>query len=321
MQTKYIWLSIGTLSVSVLIAVVSVRSMGISDMASSRPIYKTEDGSEVIRERYAAILNDYPVTFTSHNIPTSQGETFVIESGVADSPVVVLLHGSMSNSLMWMNEVSRWNNDFHIYSIDIIGEPGLSAASRPEFNSSKYAEWIDEVLNQLNINHASFVGTSLGGWFALDYTIRRPENVSKLVLVSPGGVGKQKSILWWVIPLSLMGDWGRNIVRELMVGNQTNRGSALATKLADLLAIIPQHFNPRLEKLPIFSDEQLAGIDVPVMAVVGGKDMMLDAEAIRERLDASVANFKLDYLPEARHFPGDRSEQIREFLLDNSIKD
>ena len=316
MRVKFLFLATGVIAFAALLTALGLRSIGNSDMVISRSIYKTENGSRVIRERYMAIMKDYPVPYKTHKLSTSQGDTFVIESGAPDLPSVVLLHGSMSNSLMWLNEVSKWDGDFHIYCIDIIGEPGLSAASRPDLDSPSYAEWLDEVLSQLNIDRASIIGTSLGGWFALDYTIRRPGNVEKLVLVSPGGVGKQKSILWWVIPLSLLGDWGKSKVRELMVGSQSATYSELAVKLAEFLAEIPQHFNPRLEKLPIFSDEQLAGIGAPVMAVVGGKDMMLDAETMRDRLASNIANLNLDFLPDARHFPGDRSEQIRAFLIE-----
>lgn len=316
MRTIFLYLSAGVLSVAVLAGVISLRSIGNSGMPSNKSIYKTEDSPRVIRERYMAIMESYPVEYKAHTIPTIQGDTFVIESGPPSSPTVVLLHGSMSNSLMWMNEVFKWNADFHIYSIDIIGEPGLSAASRPDLDSPKYAEWLDEVLSQLDIDQASFVGASLGGWFALDFANRRPEKVANLVLVSPGGVGRQRSILWWVIPLSLMGDWGKAKVRELMVGNQTGSKSELANKLAEFLAVIPQHFNPRLEKLPIFSDQQLADISVPVMAVVGGKDMMLDSSVMGARLETNIQNLTLDFLPEARHFPGDRSDQIRDFLLE-----
>ena len=314
MRVKLFFLVTGAFLLAALLIEINFSSTGISDMATKRSIYKNENSEGLIRERYMVLMEHYPVPYKTHKLPTSQGETFVIESGAPNSPTDVLLHGSMSNSLMWLNEVSKWQSDFHIYAIDIIGEPGLSADSRPDLESSSYAQWLDEVLNQLDISRASIIGTSLGGWFGLDYTIRSPEKVEKLVLVSPGGVGKQKSILWWVIPLSLMGERGKAKVRELMVGNQSATHSELGLKLAEFLAEIPRHFNPRLDKLPLFSDEQLSGIEAPVMAVVGGKDMMLDARMMRDRLASNIADLTLDFLPDARHFPGDRSGPIKAFL-------
>lgn len=48
------------------------------------------------------------------------------------------------------------------------------------------------MLDALGIARAAFVGTSLGGWLALDYATRRPERVDRLALLCPGGVGRQK---------------------------------------------------------------------------------------------------------------------------------
>ena len=103
-----------------------------------------------------------------------------------------------------------------------------------------------------------------------------------------------------------------------MVGEQSTEVSELGAMLTNFLSVVPQHFNPRLNKLPIFTDEELGNIKIPVMAVVGGKDLMLDAEQIRERLNKNIKNLKLEYLPEARHYPGDRSRQILSFLEQNT---
>jgi pimeloyl-ACP methyl ester carboxylesterase len=75
----------------------------------------------------------------------------------------------------------------------MIGEPGLSAPSRPRLASDAYALWLDDVLHELGVARASLVGVSLGGWLALDYATRRPERVERLALLCPGGVGKQRA--------------------------------------------------------------------------------------------------------------------------------
>ena len=32
---------------------------------------------------------------------------------------------------MWMGDVADWGQDFRVYAVDLVGEPGLSAPSRP----------------------------------------------------------------------------------------------------------------------------------------------------------------------------------------------
>jgi pimeloyl-ACP methyl ester carboxylesterase len=79
------------------------------------------------------------------------------------------------NSAMWMGEVTAFARCFRVYCIDMIGEPGLSAPVRPALASDAHAVWLDDVLNHLAVTRVSILGASLGGWLALDYTIRHPE--------------------------------------------------------------------------------------------------------------------------------------------------
>lgn len=305
-----------------IIGVVTVVSMSsdLSKEENATAIYKSPQGQQQIAKLYQELLAQWPVTNHRKRLNTVAGETFVIECGTESKPALVLLHGSMGNSASWMMDVSVWAPHFHIYVVDVIGEPGFSAPSRPALDSDAYANWLDDVLNQLGIQQATVVGISLGGWFSLDYAIRRPDRVNNLVLISPGGVGAQRNILYWVVPLSLMGQWGKNKVRELMIGKPPQQITPTMAKFGELSALISRYFRPRLEALPIFSDQQLASLNMPVMAVVAGKDLMLDAWVIKQRLENNVSNLELRYLSEARHFPGSQAEPIKNFLKKNARK-
>jgi pimeloyl-ACP methyl ester carboxylesterase len=76
-------------------------------------------------------------------VPTRQGNTFVVVSGNPSSRPVVLLHGSGANSAWWMRDATAWAQHHRVYAVDVIGEPGLSAPSRPPLASPAYAEWLD----------------------------------------------------------------------------------------------------------------------------------------------------------------------------------
>jgi pimeloyl-ACP methyl ester carboxylesterase len=98
-------------------------------------IYKTDEGERRVRERYLAFLKHWPVCNQQIRIPTSQGETFVVACGPEDGPPLLLFHGGAGNSAMWMGDVAAFASAFRVYSVDMIGEAGLSAPSRPSLAS------------------------------------------------------------------------------------------------------------------------------------------------------------------------------------------
>lgn len=112
-----------------------------------KSVYKSTEGERPVRERYLAFLKHWPVPHEQLRLPTSQGETFVVASGAESAPPLVLLHGSAANSVVWMGDVRVFAEHFRVYAVDMIGGPGLSAASQPVFGSDAHALWLDDVLN------------------------------------------------------------------------------------------------------------------------------------------------------------------------------
>jgi hypothetical protein len=53
---------------------------------------------------------------------------------------------------------------------------------------------------------------------------------------------------------------------------------------------------------------------MPVMAVVTGRDVMLDPSPMKHRLEAHVPHLSLRYLPAARHYPGSQAVPALAFL-------
>ena len=81
---------------------------------------------------------------------------------------------------MWIRDVAEWAKHYRVYAVDVIGEPGLSAQSRPSLRSGAYADWLDDIYQHLGLTSASLVGVSLGGWLALGYAVKRPTRVAEI---------------------------------------------------------------------------------------------------------------------------------------------
>ncbi|MEV5823949.1 alpha/beta hydrolase [Spirillospora sp. NPDC052242] len=271
-------------------------------------IYKSPAGERELLRLYRENLDGWPVPAEHVRVPTREGETFAVVSGRADAPPVVLLHGSGANATMWRDDVAAWSRDFRVHAVDLVGEPGLSAPSRPVLGTDAPALWLDDVLDGLGLADAAFVGASLGGWIALDYAVRRPERVRRLGLLCPGGLGRQK--VGWLAKALVMRAMGRGGVR---------RTAAEVTGLADGpvldgLVLTFEQFRPRTERLPVFPDDALRGLRMPVLVIVGGRDVMFDSHGTARRVRECVPDASVVLLPETGHAILGQTAPIADFL-------
>ena len=278
-------------------------------------IYKSAQGEQAVRERYLKSWSAGPWRTSNSTFRPARERHSSSRAANPEGPPVILLHGGAANSVMWMSDIAAWAPEFRIFAADVIGESGLSTPARPALNSDDYGLWLDDVMGALSLARASFIGVSLGGWLALDYATRRPERVASLVAMCPGGVGRQKiGIALKIIPLRLRGRWGKHKAREIVLGRAPAGLSPGAQCFMDFLSLIYENFRPRWVKMAVFSDEYLKRLTMPVLAILGGKDVLLDSAETKRRLERTVPHAEIRYYPEMGHFIPGQTTAILEFL-------
>jgi pimeloyl-ACP methyl ester carboxylesterase len=283
-------------------------------------VYRSAAGARAVEARYREILDGWPVPHERLTVPTREGDTFVVACGPRDAPPVLALQGSGANTAMWLRQIPVWAPHLRVYAVDVIGEPGLSAPSRPPLAGDAYAAWLDDVRRELGLAGTSVVGVSLGGWLALDYATRRPGRVTRLCLLNPSGLGRRKvGVLLAAVLLRPFGDWGRRRTMRLALGPVAPSDQA-SPVLAGFVSLIFRHFRPRLEAVPVFDDDMLRHLTMPVLAVVGGRDAMLDAHGTRRRLAETVPQATVRLLPDAGHLLPDQSRAVLDFLCEPAAR-
>ncbi|MCU1683517.1 MAG: alpha/beta hydrolase [Amycolatopsis sp.] len=277
-------------------------------------IYRSEAGARAIQQRYRELLDSWPVDAEERRIPTSQGVTFVVVSGPEDAAPLVVLQGSGANSAMLMPSIKPLAEHHRVYSIDVIGEPGFSAPSRPPMTSDAYARWLDEVLDALGLTSVFFLGTSLGGWMSIDYATRRSERVTRLALLVPAGIGRQKlGVLVKFVLMLPFGEWGRR--RSMMSAIGASSEEARKHPLIVFSLLVFKHFKPRVS-VPAFDDGTLRRLTMPVLAVAGARDKMIDAGQTKRRLENLVPHAEVHLMPEDGHFLSPQTDRVLGFLAD-----
>ncbi|MTI46389.1 MAG: alpha/beta hydrolase [Firmicutes bacterium] len=287
-----------------------------------KKIFKSEEGKQEVLKRYQEILSSWPVENKQYKVDTSFGSTFVIESGSNDNPPLILLHGSVSNSFCWYSDVITFSKTHHVYAIDLIGEAGFSDPNRPTYESGDYSSWLDETFKSLSLKTCSIVGLSLGGWMALDFATTYPDKVEQLVLLCPGGLAKTKSsFLWKNLFLSLLGKWGKKQAMKLVYNDATPSVSTSDMKSAlEFTQLISKHFNPRLEKLPVFDGVSLSKLTMPIQVIFGERDNLIPAQKSINHLKRFTSQTNDTLLPNTGHVVVNQSSRILEFLESNKLK-
>ncbi|MEV6981486.1 alpha/beta fold hydrolase [Sphaerisporangium sp. NPDC051017] len=127
-----------------------------------------------------------------HRVATSLGEISVAETG--EGPVLVMLHGGGPGA----SGVSNYRQNLPAlarhFRVILPDQPGFADSYRPteqDLDERSITEITVDALYQaldgLGIDTFHLLGNSLGGAAAIAMAQQRPERVTKLVLMAPGG--------------------------------------------------------------------------------------------------------------------------------------
>lgn len=259
--------------------------------------FKTTEGMDAVYKAYDAFLGNMRIPHEEINIDTRFGKAFVIAAGKKDAPVLVLLHGSGINSVMWIRDMESYSEHYRVYAVDLQGEPGKSNEKQLPFEGSDFDNWLYDVFVGLSIEKAGIVGISLGAWLALKFAIAHPQMVDKLILLCPAGVGPQKTSFAYVsLFYMLLGEKG---VDHLYC--KVNGGKPIPKIMLDYQKLIGRNFNFRREQVPLFSNAELSQLTMPSILFVGRKDVMFHSLKTAQRYKSLVPNAKVTVLQEAGH--------------------
>jgi pimeloyl-ACP methyl ester carboxylesterase len=109
-----------------------------------------------------------------------------------DGPPVVLVHGLMSSHATWNGQIDRLAAAHRVLAPDLPGH-GESDKGLGDYSLSAHAAAIRDLIDHLDIERVTLVGHSLGGGVAMQFAYLFPDRMSRLVLVSSGGFGREIS--------------------------------------------------------------------------------------------------------------------------------
>lgn len=269
-------------------------------------VFKTVEGRDKIRDYYNNILSAFPIT--QRYVDTSFGKTFVLEVGSKDNQAIILLHGSCSNSAAWFQDMAALARQYHVYAVDILGEPGNSEDHRLDIESDEYSRWLNEVIDELKINKAIIMGNSMGGWMALHFAAAYPKRTAALVLMAPSGIiSPKQTFMEQTADIASDSSSVTKTIDDVM-GKQS-----MPKEVIEFMTLIMENFIPITKELPVLTDEQMSAIHMPVLYIAGTHDVTMDVEEVVKRLTRLVPQINVR-LVEGAHVIMTAADQIIPFL-------
>lgn len=115
--------------------------------------------------------------------------TYYTRSGQGSA--VVLLHGFLESSTMWHFIIPQLSEKHTVINIDLLGH-GNSESVGYIHTIEEMRDQVKAVLDAENINSATFIGHSMGGYVVLAFAEKYNDRVEKLVLLNSSSVADSK---------------------------------------------------------------------------------------------------------------------------------
>jgi pimeloyl-ACP methyl ester carboxylesterase len=97
---------------------------------------------------------------------------------------VIFIHGAGNTSYTWHNQLSINLTQYYPLSLDLPGHGRSNGEGFSEIGA--YSEFIHSFIDTMGFEYAVLTGHSMGGAIALDFALRYPKRLRKLILIGTG---------------------------------------------------------------------------------------------------------------------------------------
>ena len=191
------------------------------------------------------------------------------------------------------------------FDVIVPEHPGFGGSSEPEWleNIHDLAYFYLDFVRSLDLREVRVVGSSLGGWVALEMAVRDSSRIRSLVLVGPAGIVvpgviPEDAFLWSPEEHTRKLFFDGAIAERLLAQPMTAEQLDISLKNRHTLARLgwePRMHDPFLRKW-------LHRVDVPVKIVWGENDRILPVAYARE-FQKLMPSASVEIVPRCGHLP------------------
>jgi len=114
------------------------------------------------------------------------GQLGVYIAGPKTAEPLVLIHGVGMQSAAWGPQIQALQTNYRVYAVDMPGHGQSSKlpASEELARMPEYIDWIDAVLDCLDLDQVNLAGHSMGAVISATYACTHPQRVKRVALVN-----------------------------------------------------------------------------------------------------------------------------------------
>ena len=237
-------------------------------------LYKSPTSVGLHRQQYEQQLARLAVPYQRLYVPTRFGNTHLLAVGPVGAPPLVLLAGSMESALVWLPQLIHFAQvrTHRVYALDMPGHSALGTPVQLATNNSDWAIWLLDVLYELGIKKADFVGQGFGTGLILKLAGYTPGRINSATLINPTSLAG----LNFKLDLLIMSIAARISPRPAIVRRVINYhlsplsqiSPAFMTELVADFQFLVKH-RKFVGSFSVFKDEEVRALAAPTLVLMG----------------------------------------------------
>ncbi len=255
------------------------------------------------------------VAFRQDWIDAGGVSTRYAEAGSRDAPALVMLHGTGGHWETFAPNLGPHAAHFRCVAPDMVGN-GFSDKPDYDYDIACYVDHVCATMDRLEIEHASFIGCSLGSWVAASLALARPERVDKLIFLSTAGLIATRSNMARIRAqrTKAVDDPNWNAIKAMfdhLIQEEHNRIPDLVAlrqaiyRLPEMKRTIDHILilqDPEVRERNLIQEHDWTRITSPALVVASGKDDN-EYESTSRRVAELMPNARLMEMPHVKHWP------------------
>jgi len=208
---------------------------------------------------------------------------------------LLLLHGNSESIGSFKLQIPEFSKYYKVIAVDTRGQ-GKSSEDGRTYTYDLFADDMNALLNNLNIDSANVLGWSDGGNTGLIMAMKYPKKVKRLVTMGANVFIDKSVVAKWVFK-----ELNKQLTEMKMDTSYADRNRI---RLINLLLTEPKH-----------NFEELKIINCPVLVLAGEKDVIKENHT--KGIAANIRNSTLIIAPKETHYyPLENSKEFNKTLLE-----